>query len=86
MTPTDERSTFDFGSALAIGFSLGMIFGLLLDNLAMGLVSGMMLATLANAYHEKRQQAPGANLALAISLGALLLVAAIWILSALDIF
>lgn len=86
MPPTDERSPFDFGSALAIGVSLGMIFGLLLDNIALGLVTGLMLATLANAYHQKRLQRSGANLALAISLGALFFVSALWILSAMGIF
>lgn len=80
--PKDERTPFNFGSALAIGISLGLIFGTALGNTAIGLVSGLALATLANAIQQKRQNAKNANVALAISIGAVLFVIVIWILSA----
>lgn len=69
----------DFGSRLAIGVSLGMIFGLMMDNLAMGLVGGLLLATLTNAYAEMRQGKEHGATALAISIGALVLLIVIWL-------
>lgn len=81
-----EEKGFDFGSALAIGVSLGLVFGTALGNVAMGLVAGLLLATLANAFHEKRQGKRGANTALAISIGALLFMIVVWVLSALGWF
>lgn len=84
--PLDERDNYDFGAAIALGISFGMIFGMLLGNIAMGLVVGLLLAMLYNAYHEKKQKLPRANLALAVSFGALLVVAAIWVLSAAGLF
>lgn len=86
MTPTNERHGFDSGSTLAIGLSLGLIFGLILDNIAMGLVTGLALATFANAYREKKQKKARANIALAISAGALLVVGLLWLSSALGVF
>lgn len=85
MTSTNERSRIDSGSTLAIGVSLGLIFGLLLDNIAMGLVTGLALATFANAYHEKKQNKPLASIALSISAGAVVIVALLWVLAALGI-
>lgn len=82
----DKRDDYDFGSAIALGVSFGIIFGMLLGNIAMGLVVGLLLATLHNAYQEKKQNLPRANMALAISVGALLVVAAIWLLSAAGLF
>jgi hypothetical protein len=56
---------------------------LLIDNIGIGLSTGLAVATVANAWHEKRQGEPGAATALVISIGALLIVIAIWIASAL---
>lgn len=66
--PGTETKTFDFGSAIAIGVSLGMIFGLLMDNIGMGMAGGLMLATLTNAYNEKKRNVRHGNTAFAISL------------------
>lgn len=77
-----KRERFDFGSAIAIGVSLGLVFGMLFDNPAMGIVVGLNLAVLANGYYLRRQGQPQATMALAISVGALVIMAVIWILSA----
>ena len=73
-----DRS-FDFGNAIAIGVSLGFIFGTILDNAALGLTTGLLLATLANAIHEKRQEKKGANVALAITIVAFLFIILLWV-------
>lgn len=69
----------DFGSRLALGVSLGLIFGLMMDNLAMGLVGGMLLATLTNAYAEMKQGKKHGGTALAISIAALIFLAVMWV-------
>lgn len=76
---------FDFGSAIAIGVSLGLVLGMLFDNPAMGIVLGLNLAILANGYHLRKQGHPQATAALAISVGALVVVAIVWILAAVGI-
>lgn len=75
--PAAQRT--NFGSRLAIGLSLGLIFGLVMDNLAMGLTGGLLLATLTNAYAEMRQGNKHGGTALAISIGALVLLVVIWV-------
>lgn len=70
---------WDFGSLLAIGISFGFIVGLLLENTGMGLSLGLGVAVFLNAIREKRQRAKGSTIALAISIGALLAVGALWI-------
>lgn len=79
--PGKASRQFDFGAALAIGVSLGLIFGMLVGHLAIGLVLGLNLAVVANAIHQKRQNEPNANLALAISVGAVLLILVVWALA-----
>jgi hypothetical protein len=78
--------TFDFGYAIAIGVSLGFIFGTAFGNAAMGLTIGLLLATLANAIHEKRQGKKNANVALVIIIIGLLFVILMWVASALRWF
>jgi hypothetical protein len=80
-----KTSDFDFGSAIALGVSFGLIFGMLMDNIGLGLGAGLLLATVANAFHEKRQKLPRANIALTISTGALLVVVLVVFLSVLGI-
>ena len=74
--------SFDFGNAIAIGLSLGLIFGTALGNSAMGLTTGLLLATLANAIHEKKQGKKNANVALAITIIALMVIILFWVASA----
>lgn len=75
--PAEQR--IDFGSRLAIGVSLGLIFGLMMDNLAMGLVGGMLLATLTNAYAEMKQGKKHGGTAVAISVAALIFLVVMWV-------
>ena len=76
-----ENETFDYGSAMAIGISLGMVFGmLLLDNIAMGMVGGMLLATLSHTFSQMRQGRRHAGLALLICLAGLIVLVAVWFL------
>jgi hypothetical protein len=77
----EQRTGIDFGNALAIGLSLGLVFGTMLGNIAMGISAGLLLATLANAIQLKIHNEKNANLALLISAGALVLLAVIWLLS-----
>lgn len=78
MTTKDDSTPLNYGTALAMGFALGLI----LDNIAMGLVTGLALATVSTALREKRQNARHANVALAISTAGLVVVILLWILSA----
>lgn len=80
--PLKSSREFDFGSAIAIGVSLGLVFGAALGNVAIGLSGGLLVATLINAYHEWKQQKKGAKVALAMSVGALLLLVAIYVVTA----
>lgn len=77
--PVKDGKEFDFGSAIAIGVSLGLVFGTALGNIAIGLSGGLLVATLVNAYYEWKQGKKGANVALGISIGALLLLVAIYV-------
>lgn len=79
--PAKDRKEFDFGTAIAIGVSLGLVFGTALGNTALGLSGGLLVATLVNAYHEWKQGKDGANIALAISVGALFLLIAIYVVT-----
>lgn len=81
-----EKERFDFGAAIAVGVSLGLVFGTALGNTAMGIATGLLLATLANAYHEREQGEKHANVAFAISVGALMFMILVWVLSALGWF
>lgn len=74
----EAEETFDFGAAIALGLVLGYAFGAVLDNGPMGGAVGLLLATVANAYQEKKQGKKGAGLALAITAGALLVFILIW--------
>lgn len=80
--PLKSSREFDFGSAIAIGVSLGLVFGAALGNIAVGLSCGLLGATLINAYYEWKQEKKGAKVALAISAGALLLLIAIYVVTA----
>lgn len=82
MNPQGEpaKRRMDFGSRLAMGLSLGLIFGLMMDNIAMGMSGGLLLATLTNAFAEKQRGEEHANVALAISIAALVLLVLIWLL------
>jgi hypothetical protein len=77
----NEKSRADFGYLLAMGMIFGMLVGMLVDNLGLGIALGMPGATVANAYQERKQNARGASLALAIGLVSLIVVVAIWLLS-----
>jgi hypothetical protein len=44
------------GAAIAIGAALGIIFGTMLDNLALGLACGAGLGTVAGAILEARSR------------------------------
>ena len=82
MSTKDGSTPVNYGTALVMGFALGLI----LDNIAMGLVTGLALATVSTALREKRQNALHANLTLAISTAGLIVVILLWILSAAGIF
>jgi len=71
----------DFGSLLALGMAFGLIAGLLLDNLGLGIALGLAVATIGNAYEERRIGAAGAGKALVISLTGLVIVLLVWLLS-----
>lgn len=71
----------DSGAYYAIGLSLGLVLGTIFGNPAVGLVIGLLLAALSTAYQEKRQGKKHANLALAISVGGLVIVLLILTLS-----
>lgn len=80
--PLNNSREFDFGSAIAVGLSLGLVFGAALGNIAVGLSCGLLVATLINAYYEWKQQKKGAKVALGLSAGALLLLVAIYAVTA----
>jgi len=71
----------DFGSLLALGMAFGLIAGLLLDNLGLGIALVLAVATIGNAYEERRIGAAGAGKALVISLIRLVIVLLVWLLS-----
>lgn len=73
----------DFGAAIVFGLSFGFILGLILDKTGMGLATGLSLATLVNAYGEKKQNERNADVAFAISLAGFLVVLLLWIVTAL---
>lgn len=66
------EETFDFGAAIALGLVVGFAFGTVLGDDPMGGAVGLLLATVANAYQERKQGKKGAGTALAITVGALL--------------
>lgn len=72
---------FNFGTAIALGVGLGAAYGAALGNIATGMVVGLALATVANAYHEKRQGRKRAGIALVIALGGLVMVVLVLALS-----
>ena len=76
--PVEAEGTFDFGAAIALGLVLGFAFGTVLGNGPMGGAVGLLLATVANAYQERKQGKKGAGTALAITVGALLVFILIW--------
>jgi hypothetical protein len=79
--PQDQREKDDdFGIGIAIGLPLGVGVGVALGNIGMGLALGMAIATLWQAISRKRRNKDGANLALGLAVGALLIVVLIWAL------
>ena len=75
----NNKETYTFGSLLALGVSLGMMVGLLLENPGMGLSLGLGLAVLVNAVIENRANEPGAKIAVVISAVALAAVIGLWL-------
>lgn len=73
----------DSGAAIVLGLCFGFILGLILDNIGMGLATGLSLATLVNAYGEKKQNERNAGVAVAIGLGGFLVVLLLWIVTGL---
>lgn len=71
----------DSGAYYAIGLSLGLVFGAAFGNAAVGLMIGLLLASLSTANQEKRAGKKHANLALAISVGGLVIVLLILVIS-----
>jgi hypothetical protein len=70
----------DFGMAIAIGLPIGTALGVVFGNIGMGVALGMGIATLWQAISRKRRGRSGANLSLALAIGALLIVMLIWVL------
>jgi hypothetical protein len=73
----------DFGAAVVLGLCFGFTLGLIVDNIGMGLATGLSLATLVNAYGEKKQNERNAGVAFAIGLGGFLVVLLLWIVTGL---
>lgn len=71
----------DFGTAIAIGLPIGTALGVVFGNVGMGVALGMGVATLWHAIGSKRQGRQGANLTLALAIGALALVILMWVLT-----
>lgn len=79
---TNGNKGFDFGTALALGITLGLAIGVALGNGALGMSGGLLVATLANAYHERKQGkkiGPGVLLTLT---GGLLLIILVTLITA----
>jgi uncharacterized membrane protein len=54
--PSPASGATGMGAAIAIGAALGIIFGTMLDNLALGLACGAGLGTVAGAILEARSR------------------------------
>ncbi len=83
---TTEAKTIDYGTTIVFGLSLGFMLGLILDEIGLGMATGLALVTLVNAYSEWRQNIKNAGVALVISGGGALFVILVWVAQALGWF
>jgi hypothetical protein len=72
--PMGNHKEFDLGLAICFGLLAGTALG----NVGSGISLGLLSAVTANAYFEKRQNEKGAGTAMAIALGAWVIVGLIW--------
>lgn len=78
-----QAEPVDFGLTIVLGIGAGFALGLILDEIGLGMATGLAVATLVNASSERRRNARNAGRAVAISIGGVVFVVLIWLARAL---
>lgn len=78
-----EGESIDFGLAIVLGIGAGFALGLILDEIGLGMATGLAVATLVNAANERKRNARNAGRAVAISIGGVAFVVLVWVAKAL---